>query len=315
MVFEIEESGKKENPNLFDVRAIQDGTKSQNFLSTWVYKDDELCFVVDPGPTSVINSLKQTLNNLGVGKLDLDYILLTHIHIDHAGGVGKLLSFFPQAQVICHQRGIKHLIDPEKLWEGSVKVLGKVVEMYGKIVPVPEEKIKFKESVAEGKIKVIETLGHAPHHQSFLFNNYLFAGEAAGVYVKSEGGFHIRPATPPIFNYDNSISSIQRLLKENLIDHKICYSHFGMRDNADKMIKSAKEQLSIWIQVISELFEMRTQNNFKDILFATLEKRDKFFSNYTYLDKRLKQRERFYAENSIKGIIGYIQKKRLEKEK
>ncbi len=315
MVFEIEESGIKKSPNLFDVRAIQDGTKSQNFLSTWVYKDEDLCFVVDPGPTSVINSLKQTLSSLGVGELDLNYILLTHIHIDHAGGVGKLLSFFPQAQVICHQRGIKHLINPEKLWEGSVKVLGKVVEMYGKIVPVPEDKIQFQESVADGKIKVIETLGHAPHHQSFLFKEYLFAGEAAGVHVKSEEGFHIRPATPPVFNYDNTISSIQRLLKENLIHHKICYSHFGMRDNADKMIKFAQEQLSIWVQVITELFELRTQDNFKDILFATLEKRDKFLSNFAYIDKSLKKRERFYAENSIKGIIGYIQKKKLEMEK
>ncbi|KKM24799.1 hypothetical protein LCGC14_1601470, partial [marine sediment metagenome] len=77
MVFEIEESGIRKNPNLFDVRAIQDGTKSQNFLSTWVYKDEDLCFVVDPGPTSVINSLKQTLSSLGVGELDLNYILLT----------------------------------------------------------------------------------------------------------------------------------------------------------------------------------------------------------------------------------------------
>ena len=314
MVFKTEESGKNKTPNLFDVRAIQDGTKSQNFLSTWVYKDDDLCFVVDPGPASVINSLTQTLNSLSVGELDLNYILLTHIHIDHAGGVGKLLSFFPQAQVICHQRGIKHLINPEKLWEGSVKVLGKVVEMYGKILPVPEDKIQFQESVADGKIKVIETLGHAPHHQSFLFNNYLFAGEAAGVHVKSEDYFHIRPATPPIFNYDNWISSIRILLKENLADYKICYSHFGMRDNADMMIKSAQEQLSMWVQVITELFELRTRDNFKDILFATLEKRDKFLSNFVYIDKSLKKRERFYAENSIKGIIGYIQKKKLEME-
>ena len=145
-----------------------------NFINTWVYNSDSLCFLVDPGPTVFINSLKMSLDHLNIKKNDLDYILLTHPHIDHAGGVGKLLNFFPKAKIICHPKGIKHLINPKKLWEGSLRVLGKAAEFYGKIEPVPENRIKYQENIEKGLIKVIETLGHSPHHQSYLFKDIFF---------------------------------------------------------------------------------------------------------------------------------------------
>ena len=98
--------------NLYDVRLNFKQTNTENFLSTWVYKDSKLCFLVDCGPASTIDPLIAELSEIGIEKGDLDYILLTHVHIDHAGGVGDLLSHFPRASVICHPRGIKHLIDP-----------------------------------------------------------------------------------------------------------------------------------------------------------------------------------------------------------
>ncbi|NPA25310.1 MAG: MBL fold metallo-hydrolase, partial [Deltaproteobacteria bacterium] len=109
------------------------------FISAWVYKSEELTFLVDPGPLSTIPHLLGELEKMGVARLD--YILLTHIHIDHAGGTGELLKSFPEAQVICHPQGIKHLVNPEKLWQGSLKVLGHVAEIYGEIIPVPEASI------------------------------------------------------------------------------------------------------------------------------------------------------------------------------
>jgi glyoxylase-like metal-dependent hydrolase (beta-lactamase superfamily II) len=93
-------------------------------ISPWVYKDENLCFLVDPGPMIYINPLKNGLRKLKIGENDLDYILLTHIHIDHAGSVGELIESYPQARVVCHLNGIEHLVNPEKLWKKSVKVLG-----------------------------------------------------------------------------------------------------------------------------------------------------------------------------------------------
>jgi len=130
--------------NLYDIQLDLKGTNFTSTLSSWVYKDDDLCFIVDTGPTSVIDSLKLALNKIGFEKNDLKYIFLSHIHMDHAGGVGELIKYFPKAHVICHPKGIKHLINPKKLWEGSLKVLGKVAELYGEIIPIPEDRISYR---------------------------------------------------------------------------------------------------------------------------------------------------------------------------
>jgi len=117
----------------------------RRFISSWLYRGPAFTLLVDPGPLSTIPHLVGELRRLGVGRLDA--ILLTHIHIDHAGGAGALLREFPEARVICHPEGIRHLIAPEKLWEGSRKVLGKLAEAYGEIVPVPAEKIGFQDLI------------------------------------------------------------------------------------------------------------------------------------------------------------------------
>jgi len=297
-------------PNLYDIRLGLKGTNFTSLLSSWVYKDNDLCFVVDPGPTSVISSLKQALDTLGISKTDLDYVLLTHIHMDHAGGTGELIKFFPNAQVICHPNGIKHMINPKRLWEGSLKVLGDVANLYGKITPIPKDRITNQEFVADDKIEVVETLGHAPHHQSYLFNKYLFAGEVAGVNISLADGIFTRPATPPVFNYEISLASIQKLLERNLVNYMICYGHFGIWENAEFYLRIAKEQLSTWVQVVEELIEYRDTPDFLDQVIQQLIKRDKYFLNMELIDQNMRNKELYFIRNCIKGIEGYIQKKK-----
>jgi len=283
-----------------------------DFINTWLYNDKDLCFLVDTGPTVTINLLKQRLDQLKIK--NIDYILLTHPHIDHAGGAGKLLNFFPHAKVICHPRGIKHLINPKKLWEGSLKVLGKAAEFYGKIEPVPEDRIFYQEKIENGLITVIETLGHSPHHQSYLFKNILFVGEACGHNHPSEEVIYIRPATPPIFNYDIYLSSLQKLLNLNLNGYKICFPHWGMRDNAGMMIKIAHNQIKTWLRVIESLYDKRMQSNFMELLLKELLKADTIFSNLRFLDQEIQSREPFTMRQSVAGIIGYIENKRKTNE-
>lgn len=297
-------------PNLYDIRLGLKGTNFTSLLSSWVYKDNDVCFVVDPGPTSVISSLKQALDTLGISKTDLDYVLLTHIHMDHAGGTGQLIKFFPNAQVICHPNGIKHMINPKKLWEGSLKVLGDVANLYGEITPVPKDQIINQEFVANSKIEVIETLGHAPHHQSFLFDRYLFAGEAAGVNLSLADGIFTRPATPPVFNYEISLASIQKLLERKLTDYMICYGHFGIWKDAEFYLRIAKEQLSTWVQVVQELFENRNDPDFLEQVIQQLIQRDKYFLNIESIEQNQRNKELYFIRNCIKGIEGYIQKKK-----
>jgi len=299
---------KKIDDSLCHIDLEQPRAGFKNFISTWVHKDKDLCFIVDPGPASTIYFLKEKLESMGITKENLNYILLTHIHIDHAGGTGRLLDFFPKAQVVCHPRGIKHLINPENLWNASKKVLGEVADMYGEIIPVPENKIKFQEEIGRQEIKAIETIGHATHHLSYMFKKYLFIGDAAGVHFPIKNNFYIRPATPPIFNYDSAITSIDKLLSLNLKDFKICYAHYGIRNNAEKMLKIAKEQLTIWKQVIESTLSECRQLDFEDHVIKELMKKDVYFGNVILFDEEIKKREQKFISNSIKGIKEYIQK-------
>jgi len=300
----------KITPNFYDIQLDLKGTNFTSTLSSWAYKDDELCFLLDTGPTATIDTLKYALNKIGIKENDLNYILISHIHQDHAGGVGELIKSFPKAQVICHPRGIKHLINPKKLWEGSLKVLGKVAELYGEIIPVPEDRIFYQEELANGKIRVIDTSGHAPHHQSYLFDKYLLIGEAAGVNIPIPGKIYTRPATPPVFNYEIYISNIQKLLEGDLGANKICYAHYGMKNDVDAMLKIAKEQLTIWVQVINELLDSKNELDYFERVKSELKKNDKYFANLDALDKNKKENEFFFVENSIRGITDYLEKKK-----
>ncbi|MHA1912794.1 MAG: MBL fold metallo-hydrolase [Promethearchaeota archaeon] len=298
----------KITPNLYDIRLELPGTNFTSILSSWVYKDDRLCFLVDTGPTSSIGSLKQALDELGIKKNDLQYIFLSHIHMDHAGGVGELIKSFPNAQVICHPKGIKHLINPEKLWEGSIKILGEVAKLYGKINPVPEERIIYRKYFADEKIKVIDTSGHAPHHLSYLFDNIIFVGEAAGVNIPIENGIFTRPATPPVFSYESTISSVKKLLAEDLSRHMICYAHHGAKENAVKFLNIAIEQVNLWIQIIDELFEKREAQNFFEQVIQELIDRDKYFSSVNTMNENSRKKELFFISNSIRGIVDYLER-------
>jgi glyoxylase-like metal-dependent hydrolase (beta-lactamase superfamily II) len=279
-----------------------------DFINTWVYSDKDLCFLVDPGPTVTVNLLKQRLDQLKIKKID--YILLSHPHIDHSGGVGKLLNFFPQAKIICHPRGIKHLINPKKLWEGSLKVLGKAAEFYGIIEPVPEDRIFFQEKIENGLIYVIETLGHSSHHQSYLFKDILFIGEACGHHYPTGEIIYIRPATPPIFDYDRYVSSLQKLINLNLDGYRICFPHWSMRDDAALVIKIALDQINIWLQVIDSLFDKRTQPNFMELIFMELKNADKIFANLDLLSQEIQSKEPFTFRQSVYGIINYLERKK-----
>ncbi len=275
----------------------------RDFISSWLYKDEKITFLVDPGPLSTIEKLRQTLKDIGIVKLD--YILLTHIHIDHAGGTGKLVEYFPDTMVLCHPKGIEHMINPEKLWQGSLSVLGDIAKAYGEIIPIPEKNIFFSEKIDKDgiSIEVINTPGHAAHHFSFIIGDYLFAGEVAGVNIPLTNMIYTRPATPPRFILEKWLESIDRVIEKN--PGIICYGHFGYRKEAVQTLKDAAEQLRLWTDTIREELGKGEDNLDLRVKKLLLEK-DKAFSNYRFLDDDLKKREDDFLKNSFKGIKEYI---------
>ena len=148
-------------PRLYLIGLEQEMREFGTFIGSWVY-DGEDKFLVDPGPRA---SIGQLLEGLSTSKMKrLDFIFLTHIHLDHAGGTGLLLNHYPDAKVICHEAGIPHMIRPQRLWEGVKKVLGDLAFKYGEIEPVPEKNLLSPDEFNKEGFHIVKTPGHASHH-------------------------------------------------------------------------------------------------------------------------------------------------------
>ena len=264
------------------------------FISAWIIQDSEKLFVLDPGPTNSLPILYQAL----AGRTP-DYILLTHIHVDHAGGIGELSKKFPNAKIVAHEKAHRHLVDPSKLIEGSIKTLGALMDLYGSIEPIKEE------SIAKnfGCVKIIETPGHAPHHISFIFKDYIFCGEALGVtYPLSGEGIYLRPATPPVFNLETYLRSID-LLEGVYEDQTLCFGHFGLSKKEANYFQCAREQIRIWLQVVKSVDKTEELSNEKlNEIIALLTKEDPHFANFENLPSDIQERERIFIKNSINGL-------------
>ena len=271
----------------------------RKFISSWLYRDNGLTFVIDPGPLSTIPHLLAELHRLGVEQLD--YLLLTHIHIDHAGGAGALLAAYPQAQVICHPEGIRHLIAPEKLWQGTQNVLGPLAAAYGEILPVPAGRLSFREKV--GSCQVWMTPGHAQHHLSFQFGDLLFAGEVAGVHYPLAAGIFMRPATPPRFLLDVAQDSLTKLIA--LEPQRLVFAHYGLVEEAGAYLRIARDQLNLWVCAVATTAATR-QKDREAAIIAWLLAHDEHYRNVTRLPADIRARERYFLGNSLKGMIEYV---------
>ncbi|GAI02482.1 unnamed protein product, partial [marine sediment metagenome] len=142
----------------------------EKFISVYVLKAKKVA-LIDVGPSVSVENLMAGLGELNINPTDISYIFATHIHIDHAGGIGKAIKQMPNAMVVVQERGRPHLIEPARLWEDSQRALGERALKYGAIEPVPQDKILVvKEgmiiNLGEMKIEVLSTPGHASHHLS-----------------------------------------------------------------------------------------------------------------------------------------------------
>ena len=278
----------------------QDLPDFNQFIGSWFYRGD-INFVVDVGPANSVFRLIDALTEMKIESID--YVFLTHIHIDHAGGLARFLEHFPMAKIICHEKGIKHLVDPKKLWEGSVKVLGAIAEFYGPLSPVAERFFISHNDTLDKDIVVIDTPGHSPHHLSFVYNGNLFVGEAGGNYFRVQGKEYLRPATPPRFFLTTSLNSIEKLLR--LRDMQICYAHFGKADSSHEMLKRSKNQILSWEKIIRR----ELSANFNDLIekcIKSLLSEDPELNAFKYMDSVVQKREIFFFQNSIKGYLQYL---------
>ena len=276
-----------------------------SFIGAWLYKKEKT-ILVDVGTAATIPVLVESLKALGVSHLDA--ILLTHIHIDHAGGIGEMAALFPDTPIVCHETGIRHLVEPSRLWEGSLKTLGKTAEAYGPFRPVPSERLYDAAGYTEHGVLPAMTPGHAPHHVSYFIDACLFAGEAGGVFIRTpDNENYLRPATPPRFFFETYIDSVDKLIKK--APAMICYGHFGFHDDAVGMLETHRKQLLLWREIVEDEINRSQQMEDEAVVGNCLQRlltEDPCLKHFSHMDALVQDREGGFLRNSIKGFIGYL---------
>jgi glyoxylase-like metal-dependent hydrolase (beta-lactamase superfamily II) len=277
----------------------------RNLIASYVLKGEKT-IIVETGPTSSIPNLLSGIKELNIDPQNVAYVALTHIHVDHGGGVGTLLRTLPNAKVIVHQKGAAHLKDPAKLWAASKQTLGFVAEMFGEPEPVPEERIIVASEgmnfdAGEGmKLRALETSGHASHNLSFYENQNMgvFPGDAAGAYFAEVDTVY--PTTPPPFRPDIALISLDKLI--NLNPAFLYYSHFGEASDAVKRLRSYQMQIKHWLQIVEEGLKLgETAEAIRERIFSEDETIQKVVPSL----KSNPVHKKTLIENSVQGFIEF----------
>jgi glyoxylase-like metal-dependent hydrolase (beta-lactamase superfamily II) len=218
--------------------------------------------LVEAGPGADVPVVLAALEDLGVAAEDLAHIVVTHIHLDHAGGAGPLLRHFPRATLWAHERGVPHLIDPSRLVASTARTYGltRMDAFFGPTEPVPPDRVR---SVTDGDridlgdrtLTVIHTPGHASHHVAFRddASGAIFTGEAIGSYLPWGPAF--RPALPPPeVDVEQAIASIDRIAAFRPTD--LLTSHFGPVPSGGDGCARAKEAILSSSEAVRRILEV-----------------------------------------------------------
>jgi glyoxylase-like metal-dependent hydrolase (beta-lactamase superfamily II) len=214
--------------------------------------------LVETGPTTSAEAVLAGLSSLGMGAEDLAHVVVTHIHLDHAGGLGRIAAAFPRATVWVHRLGAPHVADPSKLVASAARVYGeeRMTAMFGPVEPTPAERIR---PVDEGEtiplgdraLEVMYTPGHASHHVSLVESGSgaVFTGDALGVHLPDVRV--LQPATPPPdIDVEAGVQSIERIRER--AESLLLFSHFGPVSEVDELCGIAAARLVRWSGIVRE---------------------------------------------------------------
>jgi glyoxylase-like metal-dependent hydrolase (beta-lactamase superfamily II) len=280
----------------------------------YLIRGDRPC-LVETGTAPSAPVVRDALAALGIGPADLATVVVTHIHLDHAGGAGDIAAMFPAAQIVVHQRGARHLADPSRLMAGARMVYGAALErLFGVLAPVPAERIVALDDTGTVDLGGGRRLdshyspGHAKHHVGLLDSatGDLYVGDAAGVYMPDTGD--IRPATPPPdFDLAAALASVRRFAA--LRPARLLFSHYGPVDQVSETLDRSAEEINVWVE---ETRRARTAGLDLDHAVAMVRDRtlDRYAATRPDIDPALAERfERVSsARGNVEGIMQWLDK-------
>jgi glyoxylase-like metal-dependent hydrolase (beta-lactamase superfamily II) len=213
--------------------------------------------IVETGPTSCRDNLVEGVKKAGIEPTEVDRILVTHIHLDHAGGLGTAAELFPRATLYVHREGLAHMLDPSKLVASTRRAWGPAADLlWGAILPVPAHRLVAlsggeRLALKQGDLLVVNTPGHAKHHLAFYDEptHSLFTGDAAGVHL--HGIERVRPALPPPdLDVEALLESVERM--RELGPKRLLYTHFGARSDGVQALSEYPSLVLRWRDVALE---------------------------------------------------------------
>jgi glyoxylase-like metal-dependent hydrolase (beta-lactamase superfamily II) len=225
----------------------------EGITAGYLIRGDRPC-LVETGTAPSAPVVRDALAGLGIGPGDLATVVVTHIHLDHAGGAGDIAAMFPAAQIVVHQRGARHLADPSRLMAGARMVYGRALErLFGVLAPVPADRIVALDDTGTVDLGGGRRLdshyspGHAKHHVGLVDSDTgdLYVGDAAGVYLPDTGD--VRPATPPPdFDMATALASIRMFAA--LRPDRLMFSHYGPVGQVSETLDRSAEEINVWVE-------------------------------------------------------------------
>ena len=221
--------------------------------ASYLIRSDRPC-LVETGTAPSAPVVRDALASLGVGPGDLATVVVTHIHLDHAGGTGDVAQMFPSAEVVVHELGARHLADPSRLMASARMVWGGELDsLFGTLAPTPPERIRAVDQVGVvdlgggRRLESHYSPGHARHHVGLVdsVSGDLYVGDAAGIYIQETGD--MRPATPPPdFDLEVALESLR--LFAALQPTRLLFSHFGPVTAVDQALDTAAAEIRVWVE-------------------------------------------------------------------
>jgi glyoxylase-like metal-dependent hydrolase (beta-lactamase superfamily II) len=218
----------------------------------YLIRSDRPC-LVETGTAPSAPIVRDALAALGVGPRDLATVVVTHIHLDHAGGTGDIAAMFPAAEVVVHELGARHLADPARLMASARLVYGDELDgLFGILAPTPAERIRAVASAGVVDLGGGRRLdshyspGHAKHHVGLIdsVSGDLYVGDAAGIYIPETGD--MRPATPPPdFELEVALASLRMFAA--LQPTRLLFSHFGPVTAVDQALDRSAAEIRLWV--------------------------------------------------------------------